>query len=285
MSAIPKLRTPQDAAPFIQTQVKDHGASYVKMFHELGDSLGMDLPQPPMDIQKAVVKAAHELGVVAVGHAFSYAGAMALVEAGADGLAHVFLDEAPPGKMEALIRVMRANKAHCNPTLALCASQTDEGQGLQQQFLRDEFAQRTLSEQYKASGKPLGFASRQKPRSSIENAYRTTRALHKAGVPLVVGSDAAGKAFGTTYGLGVHMEMWLLVHEIGLTPEEALRCATSVTADRLGFRDCGRIEEGRKADLVLVEGDAFEMLGRETPGCLPVRGVWRDGVRSQTYSP
>ena len=91
----PKLREPEEAGPFVKKQVEVHRASYIKMFHELGDTVGMDLPRPPMDIQKAVVNAAHENGVIVVGHAFSYAGAMDLLRAGADGLTHMFLDKPP----------------------------------------------------------------------------------------------------------------------------------------------------------------------------------------------
>lgn len=59
---LPRLRGPGDAAPFVTSQVRNNGASYIKMFHELGGSLGMDLPPPPAEIQNAVVAAAHNKG-------------------------------------------------------------------------------------------------------------------------------------------------------------------------------------------------------------------------------
>lgn len=285
VSSLPKLRAPEEAAPFVAAQVRDNGASYIKMFHELGDTLGMDLPPPPMDVQKAVVAAAHDHGIVAVGHAFSYAGAMALLKSGADGLTHMFLDKVQPQQLDELVSIMKVNNAHCNPTLGLCASQTDEGEDLHLQFVKDPFAQRVLADRYKTPGKPLGLASSQKPRSSVQNAYETTRALYQAGIPLVVGTDAAGKGLGTTYGLGVHMELSLLVHEIGMSPMEALRCATSIPADRFGFHDRGKIERGRKADLVLVEGDIVETMASPRPQCLPVKAVWREGIPSAATVP
>ncbi|KAF9879487.1 hypothetical protein CkaCkLH20_03030 [Colletotrichum karsti] len=208
VSTWPMLRKPEDAEPFVKQQIKENGAAYIKMFHELGDTLGMDLPRPPMDIQKAVVAAAHKHGVITTGHAFSYAGAMDLLRAGADGLSHMFLDEPPS---DDYIQLLLDNGAHCNPTLGLCASQTDEGQEVQQSFLQDPFAQKMLIQ--KAPTKPLGLAAGQKPRASIANAYANTKALYKAGVPLIVGTDAAGKGFGLPYGLGMHMEMRALVKE------------------------------------------------------------------------
>ncbi|KAJ4176817.1 hypothetical protein NW767_015323 [Fusarium falciforme] len=123
VSGWPKLNTSHDAKPFVQQQVNRHGASYIKMFHELGDTLGMKLPSPPIDVQNAVVKAAHEAGVIAVGHALSYTGAMDLLEAGVDGFTHIFLDE-PPN--DHFIKIMKSRNVHCNPTLSLCASQTAE---------------------------------------------------------------------------------------------------------------------------------------------------------------
>ncbi|KAH8894490.1 hypothetical protein GQ53DRAFT_779982 [Thozetella sp. PMI_491] len=283
ISSLPKLRTPADAAPFVASQVHENGASYIKMFHELGDSLGMKLPPPPEDVQRAVVSAAHAHGVVAVGHAFSSAGALALLQAGADGLTHVFLDRPPPEQLDEIVNTMLSRGAHCNPTLGLCASQTAECADLASAFVADPFAQRMLADRFREPGKPLGFASAQKPRSSIANAYETTRSLYQAGVPLVVGSDAAGKGLGTTYGLGVHVELFLLVHEIGLSPQEALRCATSIPAGRFGFGDRGLIEAGRKADLVLIEGDVAVSLADERPHCLPVKAVWRDGIPASPF--
>jgi imidazolonepropionase-like amidohydrolase len=79
--------------------------------------------------------------------------------------------------------------------------------------------------------------------------------LYNAGVPIIVGSDASGQARGTAYGLEVHIEIHLLIHKVGMAPIDALKGATSLTADRFGFHDRGRIGPGKKADLVLVEGD------------------------------
>ena len=61
---------------------------------------------------------------------------------------------------------------------------------------------------------PLGQADIMKG-VSRENVYENTRAVHKASVPLIVGSDSSGPRRGTQYGLGVHMEIYNLKHEIG----------------------------------------------------------------------
>jgi len=55
-------------------------------------------------------------------------------------------------------------------------------------------------------------------------------------------------------GSGLHLELTLL-HRIGLSPREALAAATSNFADVFGWRDVGRVEPGRAADLLLLDAD------------------------------
>jgi imidazolonepropionase-like amidohydrolase len=93
------------------------------------------------------------------------------------------------------------------------------------------------------------------------------------------GSDAAGPAVGTAYGLSMHHELYLFVHEIGMSPEEALRSATSVTAKRFQFADRGRLVEGLNADLLLVEGNPL----KDIAATLDIRGVWREGKLCSVY--
>ena len=71
----------------------------------------------------------------------------------------------------------------------------------------------------------------------------------------------------------MHQELYLLVHKVGMTPEEALRSATSPTAKCFRFQDRGRLAEGLNADLLLVEGNPME----DIDATLNLRGVWRDG--------
>ena len=76
-------------------------------------------------------------------------------------------------------------------------------------------------------------------------------AMHRAGVGLLVGTDAPGVA----PGWAVHEEMRLFV-EAGLTPTEALRAATLAPAEFLGALDSlGAIRPGAVADLVLLGAD------------------------------
>ncbi len=80
-----------------------------------------------------------------------------------------------------------------------------------------------------------------------------TRALHRRGVALTVGTDAALP--GLAFGVSVQQEM-IELREIGLSPLEVLRAA-SVNAHRLFDPDggSGAVREGERADLVLLDAD------------------------------
>jgi hypothetical protein len=76
--------------------------------------------------------------------------------------------------------------------------------------------------------------------------------LYQLGAKYLAGSSAT--SYGIMPGSGLHLELALL-HRIGLTPREAIAAATSNFADIYGWRDIGRIEPGRVADLLILNSD------------------------------
>lgn len=82
------------------------------------------------------------------------------------------------------------------------------------------------------------------------------RRMHSAGVRFLAGSDAGVP--DTFWGLSLHQELVMLV-SIGMSPAEALRSATLGPAQFLGREhEFGTIEEGKLADLVLLERNPLE---------------------------
>jgi imidazolonepropionase-like amidohydrolase len=73
----------------------------------------------------------------------------------------------------------------------------------------------------------------------------------------LAGTDAnasPGVPVHPPFGRSLHDELELLV-QAGLPTGETLRAATVQTATAFGLRDCGVIQPGYRADLVLVDGD------------------------------
>lgn len=85
-------------------------------------------------------------------------------------------------------------------------------------------------------------------RAAVATLGEFTRRLHRAGVPLVAGTDHLP-------GIVLHSELIAYV-AAGLTPAEALQVATRNGARYTGTEaDRGAITPGRRADLILVDGD------------------------------
>ena len=169
----------------------------------------------------AIIQAAHDAGRMVVAHA-SHTGAVAMAQAaGADVLTHAPLDAALDEA--AIADVVRSHRTSV-PTLTMM-------EGV-------------------AANAPV-------PGLDYRHARDSVAALHQAGVPIVLGTDAnqaPGVPANVPYGESAHRELELLV-ETGLSPAEALHAATGAAADRFGLRDRGRIVPGLRADLLLVDGD------------------------------
>ncbi|MGI5150950.1 amidohydrolase family protein [Plantactinospora sp. CA-294935] len=97
--------------------------------------------------------------------------------------------------------------------------------------------------------------------------------LHRAGVPLMVGTDVG--TCGLFPGFSVHDELRFLV-EAGLSPMAALHAATAEPASFLGART-GRIARRAAADLVVLDANPLTEIGntRRIDGVV-VRGRYLD---------
>jgi imidazolonepropionase-like amidohydrolase len=90
---------------------------------------------------------------------------------------------------------------------------------------------------------------------SFDRKLQVVGAMHRAGVPVLAGTDTAWIQPYTYAGFSLHDELALLV-KAGLTPIESLQTATINPARFLGMeKDLGTIEKGKVANLVLLDAD------------------------------
>src|SRR5687768_3525396 len=86
-----------------------------------------------------------------------------------------------------------------------------------------------------------------------ETACANLRKAREAGVPMMTGTDSGFAV--TPYGEWHAREIEIFVNDLGFTPAEALRAATSVTSGFMARGETlGVLEEGRAADFIAVTG-------------------------------
>jgi imidazolonepropionase-like amidohydrolase len=207
-------------------QIK-HGADWIKI-HVTGSvpTRRGELTVWTLDELRAVVGTARDLETPTVAHCRSAGSTRLAAEAGIDLILHAsFLDEA------ALEAVVAAGSAIA-PTFTFLANLADHGHKVGA-----------------APGQVDVF------RGEIEATATMIRRAHEAGVPILAGSES-GFAL-TPYGHWHARELEVLVESVGLTPLEAIGCATAngALALRREPGTIGVVVEGAAADLLVVAGD------------------------------
>ena len=189
-----------------------------------------------------------------------------MVDQGADGLVHSFIDQVVDA---AFIEQAKKQGLFIVPTLSVTGSLAgaDEGKKLAADAHLKDYLTVLQSNALKASFPPQW----QNPKV-LENALASVKLMHDAGIPLLAGTDAGNPS--TTHGASMHGELSLLV-KAGLSPSAALNAATALPAKIFGLKDRGRIAVGMRADLVLVNGDPT----RNIADTRNIDFVWKNGYR------
>jgi len=201
------------------------GADWIKMYGSTGSGRDVSgFETFTFEEMKAAVDAAHAMGKRIAIHSYGPAGARDAVRAGADSLEHAAdMDDETIGEM-----VRR--KTFYVPTI-------DHN--------------RYYADNAKLLNYPAGAVDDLK--GYIQRNLDTARKAFAAGVRFAMGSDAVYTMFGeNTRELG-----WFV--KAGMTPEQALRTATTNAAELLNMTGrVGALQAGCYADVVAVEGDPLD---------------------------
>jgi imidazolonepropionase-like amidohydrolase len=195
-----------------------------------------DVPGPDQETLNALVAAAHGHEKLVVAHAVTTVATSMAQTAGVDFITHAPVD----GVMsDQEVSQMLNEKRVSIPTLVMMKGGVTRRQG------------------------------------DYSNCVQNVSALHRQGVPILAGTDAnmaKGVPANIEHGISLHEEFELLV-ECGLSTTEVLRAATCLPAKYFGLSDRGSIEPGRRADLVLVEGNPVE----DITATRKIKQVWIAG--------
>ncbi|KEF63604.1 uncharacterized protein A1O9_01582 [Exophiala aquamarina CBS 119918] len=274
VSSWPSL-TVEKVSEFIEEH-KAAGADYIKLMQENHCALALptnSIPVATLELQTAVVQAAHNAGLRTIGHALSVDMTEILLQARVDGLGHTFIDQPPPEK---IVHLYKRTGSFIIPTLAIAASVTQELQNWRDRFA-DIAKAKALVDDFTVDmmRKSVGMKA---PTARLDYAFETIKKLKAEGIDVLAGTDSAAGLQGTGIGPTLWMEMLLYVEKCGFSVTDALKSATSVPARRLGFEDRGVIGEGKRADLVLVKGELTESLEYLWEGD-GIVGIWKGGLR------
>ena len=220
------------------------GADVIKIASSGGFLSPFDDPNMPHFTQaevEAIVETAADLGRWVMSHAHGAEGIKRAVRAGVRSIDHgTFLDDEG-------IELMLDRGTWLVPTLT--AGDTTE------EMANDP----KIPEPIRAKLRTLG-------RPELD-AFRRAA---EAGVKVAMGTDCPVAPHGT------NLRELELMAENGYTPSQALVAATSSAAELMGLQaELGTLEPGKRADVVVLEGDAFDF--EKLPE--RIRSVYKDGLR------
>ncbi len=260
--------TEEEAAEEARRQAEAGWPDLVKVYDGLSDAQYL-----------AAIAAANEAGIYVAGHALDALSLEAVLSSGIDEIAHV--DELNlahwigfPGEPDfaldydaipATAAMMRQNDVNIVSNLVADEVVADLIFDPETVLARDEYrvVRPETMAQWRTEGRHLGPFAEQGPyRRDMELPFflALVKGLQDAGVVITIGTDTSGLVEGSVPS-GIHRELELLV-EAGLSSYEALVAGT-VNAGRIVERmgrdgSFGTIEAGRRADLLLLDGDPLE---------------------------
>jgi imidazolonepropionase-like amidohydrolase len=266
----------------------DQALAEVRKYHDAGFQQMKLYSSLSPEMVKAVAAEAHRLGMTVTGHVPEGMDGFQGVEAGMDQINHISFirrmmltppdsaGAAPsfdPGSPQAMraVSFLKAHGTVVDPTIALYELLLHpESESVAAFEPGVTHVAPELAGPLAHTGVPAADSARARER--LEEFLTIIRLLHQAGVPIVAGTDQA------VPGYSLHRELELY-HGAGFTPMEAIQAGTSVPAEAMGLSaEVGTVQPGKRADLLVVEGNPLERFG-------DLRRVWLVVAGGKRYEP
>ncbi len=247
------IQTPADA-PKIVAGLQKKQVDYVKM---VVDQLPPGSPEMGESLVRALVRAAKAKGMRVFIHIGSAQNALVAARAGADVLAHGVYRDA---LTEAQAREIAKAGIRMIPTLAAFERTAELAEGKMRLEPMERMMHPSVLWEPILGEKGKSFAKVPVLREFAEGLLRARkhwheniRLLHRAGVPIWVGTDSALP--GVYPGSAYHRELQAL-SKVGIPNDALLEAATSGASRLLEKHPrYGKVEVGMAADLIMIEGD------------------------------
>lgn len=265
----------------LYVSTEEEAQAAVKRFADLGYIQIKLYSSLKPELVPGIAKTAHELGMRLSGHVPNGMIARQFVEAGADELQHInfiflnFLasqvkDTRTPERFTAVganaakldldskpvkefIELLQKHHTTVDVTLATFEGMFTGRPGSVSPDFAPVLNRLPAQVQRNAytGGLPATGANDQLYKDSYQALLRMTKRMYDAGIPILAGTDALA-------GLMLHRELELEV-KAGIPPAKALQIATFNAAKLLKQdKELGSIAPGKRADLLLVEGNPAE---------------------------
>jgi imidazolonepropionase-like amidohydrolase len=227
-------------------------ADIVKIWVDKGHGT---MPEMTPEIYKGVIDEAHKDHLRVAAHEYALEDAKQLLADGIDVLAHSVRDQVVD---DAFIQAMKQRGVWYVPTFTV-----DESFFVysgRPEFMRTAFFREAAGPKLLAKFNAPGYAEKvsQDPqttqhRKDFAIGQQNLKRLFEGGVHIGFGTES-GAMPGRIPGFAEHRELELMVRA-GLTPMQVITAATGENAKLLHATDRGTIVVGKRADLLVLDGD------------------------------
>lgn len=236
------------------------------------DDNGGKSPKLRPEIARAVINEGHMYDIRTVAEVSDLADAKQLVKDGVDGLVHSIQDREVDND---LISMMKEKDVFYAPALTSDQAKfvyADEPSWLGEQSMREVYPAQLSA--YLANSIIVRKFKRdpdaQRARRQYSTAEKNLKKMADAGVKIALGSDSGGE--NTYPGYFEHRELQLMV-DAGLSPMDAIKAATSVSASVLKLDDIGTLAPGKRAEFLVLSANPLTKIANTRE----IYTIYRDG--------